>query len=82
MGLRAAENVLTLVGDPTPLAGSVADLLGKRELEIVTSGATPVPAPSDSDKIFIRVKIDTLDSRPHIATTILVYVIVFMAQPT
>ncbi|KAJ6589237.1 hypothetical protein B0H19DRAFT_234090 [Mycena capillaripes] len=74
MGLQGADNVLALAGDNTPLVGTVADLQGHRELEIITQatdGTAPLQSPSEN-KIFVRIKIALDADEVHFATTFLV----------
>ncbi|KAJ7655853.1 hypothetical protein DFH06DRAFT_1201040 [Mycena polygramma] len=71
IGLRAGENMLTLAGENTPLAGSVADLKGKRELEIVPrTAAAPMVSRAPSGKgVFIRITLEASSSHPPTGTT-------------
>ncbi|KAJ6472717.1 hypothetical protein C8R47DRAFT_1221730 [Mycena vitilis] len=68
IGLRAVDNMLILAGENTPLAGSVADLKGKRELEIVprTTAAPTVSRAPSGKGVFLRI---TLEPSNTIGTT-------------
>ncbi|KAF7334454.1 Non-specific serine/threonine protein kinase [Mycena venus] len=73
MGLRAVESVLTLAGDRTPLTGNVADLQGKRELEIISRAPVEaVSPPPANEQIFLRVRMLIRSCDIHISTTLAV----------
>ncbi|KAJ7159954.1 hypothetical protein C8R43DRAFT_993948 [Mycena crocata] len=81
MGLQAAENILVLAGETTPLVGTVGDLQG-RELSVLhrtpsdeANASTTIPQ-CPSEQIWMRVDLSASfeNNTTHITTTVPVYV--------